>query len=282
MKAVIVAAGYGTRFFPMTKTVPKEMLPLYDRCLIDFIIDELEEAGVSQLIMITSRRKKVMDDYLDREIELETILEKAGKTTQLDSIRPRKMEIVFLRQQEMKGTGHALLLTKQLIGDQPFLVAYPDDIVLSKPGLSKSMVELYKKTGKSVLAVREEPGDVSRYGVVFPVETKAGTGVQAIVEKPAPGTEPSKMVSVGRYLFTPELLELLEEQYKHHKQGEFFHIDAINQLASQGKVMAQKVNGLMLDTGEPSTYFQSLLQYAFQHKDARKILDKFVKEYYQP
>lgn len=280
MKAVIVAAGYGTRFFPLTKTLPKEMLPLYDRCLIDFIIDELVEAGADQLIIITSRRKKVLDDYLDREVELETVLEKAGKEKLLQSIRPRPVDVVFIRQQEMKGTGHAILQTRKLIGTEPFLVAYPDDIVLGSPGLSAQMVDLYRRTGKNILAVREEPGDVSRYGVVAPLTTPQGMQVQSIVEKPPTGREPSRFVSVGRYLFTSELLDLLEEQYRSHTQGEFYHIDAINHLAAAGKVMACPVQGEMLDTGEPDSYFRSLLQYARQHPAARVILDDFVRQYY--
>ncbi len=281
MKAVIVAAGYGSRFLPVTKTLPKEMLPLYDKCLLDFILDEIEEAGIKDVIMITSRRKKVMEDYLDREVELELALTGSGKKELLDSIKPRDINIQFIRQAEMKGTGHAILMTKSAVGNEPFIVAYPDDIVLSTPGLSKSMVDLYNKTGKSVLAVREEAGDVSRYGVVSPYETSEGIGVDSIVEKPAPGTEPSKMVSVGRYLFTPELLELLEEQYKSHRKGEFFHIDAINHLAAHKKVMAQKVQGLMLDTGEPSSYFHSLLLYARQHPVASHILEDFINTFYK-
>lgn len=276
MKGVIVAAGYGTRFLPMTKTVPKEMLPLFDRPLIDFILDEFEDAGIKDVIIVSSRRKKTLDDYLDREVELEEALSRAGKKDMLDRIKPRDMNFSFIRQTEMKGTGHALLMTKNLVGDSPFVVAYPDDLVLSSPGLSRKLVDNYQSNGKNILAVRPESENVSRYGVIHP-ETRDGlVYMKEIVEKPAAEGAPSNLVSIGRYLFTPELLELLEKQYKAHKSGEFYHIDAINKLASEGKVLAVEIDGTMLDTGEPSTYFQSLLIYADRTETGRRILDDYI------
>ena len=281
MKGVIVAAGYGTRFFPITKTVPKEMLPLYDKPLIDFILDEFEAAGIRDVVMITSRRKKVMDDYFDREVELENVLNASGKTELANRIKPRDMNILCLRQQEMKGTGHALLLTASIIGDEPFVVAYPDDIVIHEPGVTAKMIELYNKTGCSVLAAREETVDVTRYGVLMPEYKNGLIYAKGIVEKPKKEDAPSSLVSIGRYLFSPEFLPLLKEYYsKFTGKGEFYHIDTIMDLARREKVLAYEVEGLMLDTGEPQSYFNSLLMYAFRHPSARKILDGFVKEHY--
>lgn len=279
MKGVIIAAGYGTRFLPMTKTVAKEMLPLYDKPMIDFILDEFEDAGISDVIFVTSRRKKHMEDYTDREVELETALEKARKTEMLESIRPRKMNFTFIRQTEMKGTGNAILMVKPFVGDEPFIVAYPDDLVLSRPGLSKSMADHFAQHGKSILAVREEPGDVSRYGVCSVSEKNGALMMDGIVEKPAKGTEPSHFVSIGRYLFTPELLSLLEEGWAKHTGGEFYHIDAINALAKKGEVTALPINGVMLDTGEPQSYFRSLLAYAATTDSGREILKRFYKDF---
>ena len=280
MKAVIVAAGYGSRFLPITKTVPKEMLPIFDKTLLDLILDEIEDAGIKDVIVITSRRKRVLEDYLDREVELECALEKAKKTKLLETIRPRNLNFEFIRQREMMGTGHALLSCRAAIGNEAFVVAYPDDIVISKPGLTRRMVETYNKTGQNLLAVREEAGDVSRFGVIEPYREAGEIKVRSIVEKPAIGTEPSHLISIGRYLFTPELLDLLDKAFLHHQGGEFYHIGSINKLAASGKVSACVVEGLMLDTGEPGSYFNSLLEYAFRHPVARPILDRFVKDNY--
>ena len=280
MKAVIVAAGYGSRFLPITKTVPKEMLPVFDKTLLDLILDELEDAGIEDIIVITSRRKRVLEDYLDREVELEIALEKAGKTALLEAIKPRNFNVEFIRQREMMGTGHALLSCRSAIGDEPFVVAYPDDIVISRPGLTRRMIDMYNKTGQSLLAVRNVSGDVSRFGVIEPYRENGEMKVRSIVEKPAAGTEPSHFVSIGRYLFTSEILSLLDEAFKKYTGGEFYHIGSINRLAAEGKVGACVVEGLMLDTGEPGSYFYSLLTYAYRQPDARKILDRFVKENY--
>lgn len=280
MKGVIVAAGYGSRFLPLTKTLPKEMLPLFDKPLIDFILDEFEEAGIKDVIIITSRRKKALDDYLDREVELETVLSKEGKNALVNKIKPRDLNYIFIRQQEMKGTGQALLLAKPIVGNEPFVVAYPDDIVLSSPGITKKMVDCYHQCGKNILAIRNETKNLSRFGVIIPKKIGDFTYMHGIVEKPKPGEEPSDMVSIGRYLFTPEIMQCLEEGYKNHTHGEYYHIDAINKLAAKDAVITYDIDGIMLDTGEPYSYLTSLLTYVKQHPSAGKVLDDFVKNNY--
>jgi len=273
MKGVIVAAGYGTRFLPVTKTIPKEMLPLFDKPLIDFILDEFEEAGIEDVIVITSRRKKALEDYLDREVELELELKKGHKEKLLERIQSRRMNFCFIRQQEMKGTGHALLLLKPVINNEPFVVAYPDDIVLSTPGLSSNMISLYYKSKKSILAVREEE-NVSRYGVV---KLRSDSNlIEKIVEKPPVDKAPSNLVSIGRYLFNSEILDLLEELYKKHREGEFYHIGAINKMAEEGMVIAYKTEGIILDTGEIKSYALSWLKYLQNHPEGKTILEKFI------
>lgn len=254
MKGVIVAAGYGTRFLPLTKSLPKEMLPLYDRPLIDFILDEFEEAGIKDVIIISSRRKKPLEDYLDKEIELEQELGKSKKSKMLNSIKPRNMNFCFIRQKEMKGTGQALLMIKPFIQQEPLIVAYPDDIVLSDPGLTSSMIDLYNRTGKNILAIRKEQVNLSRYGVVKFKKSGEFLDIEKIVEKPDNGNAPSNFVSIGRYLYTPEILDFLETDYKNHTGGEFYHIEAINKLAEMGRVQALEISGTMLDTGEPESY----------------------------
>ena len=279
VKGVIVAAGYGSRFLPVTKTVPKEMLPLIDKPAIQFIIDEFLEAGIRDILIITSRRKKVLDDYFDREIEMEQAMQKPGKEMGLQHIKPADCNVFFVRQQEMKGTGHALLLARPFTGDDPFVVAYPDDIVFSKTSLSRQLLDVHEQNGKSVLAVKDLAGqDVSRYGVVDPSEQANPCGVRQLVEKPPRGQEPSTLVSYGRYLFTSELYTHLEKGLAQHGGGEFYHVDAINQLAADGKMCALDFEGERLDTGAPIGYLEAMCRYALQREDladqARAIFKK--------
>jgi UTP--glucose-1-phosphate uridylyltransferase len=281
MKGVIIAAGYGSRFLPITKTLPKEMLPLYDKTLLDCILDEFEQASITDVVIITSRRKKVLEDYLDREVELEGVFKEENKQKQRESIRPRNLNIAFIRQQEMKGTGNALLLLKPWINNEPFIVAYPDDIVLHPQGISHQLIQAYKQKPANYLVVREENENISRYGVIDSTEEAGKLRVNRIVEKPKPEEAPSHWVSIGRYLFQPEILDLLEEGWKHHREGEFYHIDAINTLARQGKVYALPMEGTMLDTGEPDSYLYSLLLYCQKHPKASLVLKKFFENDYQ-
>ncbi len=268
IKGVIVAAGYGTRFLPVTKTVPKEMLPLIDRPAISFIVEEFLEAGIRDILLITSRRKKVLDDYFDREAELEALFRGDDKVVNLKTIRPPKANFFFVRQQEMKGTGQALLLAKPFVGNHPFVVAYPDDIVFSKTSLSRQLIETFRTGGHCVLAVKNLEGqDVSRYGVIDPHDDNNPFRVRALIEKPAPGREPSKLVSYGRYLFTSRFFHHLEEGYKAHGSGEFYHVGAINQLAREGRLLALHFEGRRIDIGEPLGYLEAICRYALRRED---------------
>jgi UTP--glucose-1-phosphate uridylyltransferase len=273
MKGVIVAAGYGTRFFPVTKTIPKEMLPLVNKPSIDFIIEEFIKSGITEILIITSRRKKTLEDYIDREFELESVLKAAGKTKELEQILPYDAEFFFVRQKEMKGTGHALLLAEPFIGNAPFVVAYPDDIHFGDVPLSRQLIDTYEKTGCAVLASIENPPNLSRYGVL--ALGRDGLHVEKIVEKPAKGQEPSRIASIGRYLFIPEIFEKLKEGLKHHGTGEFYHIGGINALAGIGKVVHKTVEGERLDTGEPLGYFEAILKYAASFPEYAEIINKY-------
>ena len=271
IKGVIVAAGYGSRFLPATKTLPKEMLPLIDKPAISFIVDEFLEAGIRDILIITSRRKKVLDDFFDREVELETVFTSEGDQQKLQSIQPADARFYFTRQRRMLGTGHALLLAKTFTGKDPFVVAYPDDIIFSKTSLSRQLIDAYEKTGKGVLAVKDMSGDdVSRYGVVDPLDRQNPCAIRALVEKPAPGQEPSSLVSYGRYLYTHELYPLLEEGLKNHQGGEFYHVDAINTLAKAGRMCALNFEGLRLDTGDPMGFLEAVCRYALRRPEWSK------------
>jgi len=283
MKGIIVAAGYGTRFLPVTKTIPKEMIPLVNVPSIQFIVDEFVNSGITDIVIISSRRKKVLEDYFDREVELEGVFEREGKTRQLGLIAPAKANIAFVRQQRMMGTGHALLQVKAWVGDEPCVVAYPDDLHMGKTPLAAQLMKAYQETGCSVMASVTEPGDVSRYGVLS--IAKDGRRVSGIVEKPARGMEPSHEVSIGRYLYTTEFFSLLEEGWKLHlgaaersgkPAGEYFHIYALNKMMEAGKVVYCPTEGTRLDTGEPAGYLDAVLRYADTVPELRAVIDRYL------
>lgn len=274
MKGIILAAGYGTRFLPATKTIPKEMLPLIDKPSIAFIVEEFLASGITEILMITSRRKKALEDYFDREIELEGIFKAEGAERKLAAIAPYKAKFYFVRQQEMLGTGHALLQAKSLLGDEPFVVAYPDDLHFGIKPLTRQLIESYEATGCSVLATIHDPPDINRYGVVSLAPD--GLHVADIVEKPPLGEEPSREASIGRYLYTSELFRLLEEGWDLHRGGEYYHTYALRQLMKEGKVVFKKVEGERLDTGSPEGYLRAILRYAADRPEYRAVLREAI------
>ena len=276
MKGVIIAAGYGTRFLPVTKTVPKELLPVGTKPSIAFIVDEFIASGIDEIIIVSSRRKKALEDYFDREIELEEVFRREGRIDKLALVAASRAKVSFVRQTEMLGTGHALLQAKSLLCGEPCVVAYPDDLHVGTPPLSRQLIDLYEKTGKSVLATVFEPGDVSRYGVVEPGPD--GVSVSSFVEKPAPGDEPSHEVSIGRYLYTPEFFDLVEEGWRRHGDGEYFHAYAIERLIAAGKVAFKRASGIRLDTGDPAGYLEAILTDAAANPALRPILERFARE----
>jgi len=270
MKGIIVAAGYGTRFLPVTKTIPKEMLPLINKPSISFIIEEFIQSGIKDIIVISSRRKKVLEDFFDREIELESVFKKEGASAKLESITPGDARFAFIRQMEMMGTGHALLQAAPLIGDEPVVVAYPDDIHMGDYPLSAQLIDCYKETGCSVLATIHNPPNLERYGVLDLAEDKLH--VKGMIEKPPVGEEPSKEVSIGRYLYTPEFFKYLEEGWEKHTGGEYYHLYALQKLMDQGKVIYKETEGERLDTGEPSGFLRATLRYAMQDPELKAII----------
>lgn len=277
MKGIIVAAGYGTRFLPATKTVPKELLPVGLKPSIAYIVEEYVASGITDIIIISSRRKKALEDYFDREIELESVFVREGKKEKLALIKPADARIAFVRQTEMKGTGHALLQAKSLVGNEPCVVAYPDDLHIGEVPLARQLMNVHEKTGKCVLATIFEPGDVSRYGVVDPEAD--GIGVKGFVEKPAKGREPSHEVSIGRYLYTPEFFERLEEGWARHTAGEYYHSYALDRMIESGKMAFCRVEGLRLDTGEPAGYLEAILLNAESDPALRPTLERFIASY---
>ena len=281
MKGLILAGGYGTRFLPATKTVPKEMFPLIDRPAIDFIVDEFVKSGVKHILIVTSRRKKSLEDYFDREIELETYLNDDNKLKKMESAVQsiNDVAIYFIRQQEMKGTGHAVLLGKDFL-DSPFVLAFPDDLVFSEIPLAKQIMDIHKQTNKNVLAVKNMEGeDLTRYGIIEPSSTQNNNNyidVNGIFEKPKKGNEPSNYVSIGRYLLTPDIFPILENGLNKCKHKEYYLTDAINVLANQNKVVAHEFKGKRYDIGEPIGYLKTITEYAMSREDLKDDYINFL------
>lgn len=281
LKGVIVAAGYGTRFLPITKSIPKEMLPLIDRPAIEFIINEFLDSGIEDIVIISSRRKKVMEDYFDRDLELEEIFQKEGAFEKHHKLlRASELaDVHFIRQKEMKGTAHAIYLAHAFIGTSPFVVAYPDDLFLCDIPLSKQLIMLFEKTNKNVLSALEIPKkEVSRYGIIDPEIAPDGTlYVKDMVEKPPIDKAPSNLMSAGRYLFKPEILDIFKEQLATHKNGELFQTVGIDILAKRKQVVAKIVEGERLDTGEPISYIKAFTRYALSRPEYQASYLKFLE-----
>ncbi|MGL4561379.1 MAG: sugar phosphate nucleotidyltransferase [Brevinema sp.] len=281
MKAFILAAGYGTRNLPATKTIPKELFPLYNKTVMDFILDECQEAGITDLVILTSRRKKALEDYFDREIELEYALKNTNKCEELEKInRPTTFNVTFVRQQEMKGTGHALLSAKYLLDKEPFVVFFPDDMIFHHVGGTKQLLDIYQKHGQSILGARRELENISAYGVIEYQEKNNLKYVTNVVEKPNPSEINSDLVSVGRFIYTPEFLEILEEEYKMHTSGEFYPMSAMIKLATEKKLLVHELEGKVLDTGNHDAYLNTLLEYAYTTTSGKKIIDNFYQKTY--
>ena len=271
---MILAAGYATRFLPASKTIPKEMFPLIDRPAIDFIVQEMADSGIQDILLVSSRRKKVMEDYFDREVELSSAFSKSNEFEKLEVIKPIEANIFTLRQQHMMGTGNALMLVEPFVENEPFVVAYPDDIVLGEKPLSKQLIETWEKTGSTVLAVKLMQEDqLSRYGVIEPENSGKIMKVKKMVEKPKLGTAPSRFVSFGRYLYTSDLFDALKTSDKNHSHsGEFTQTEAINHLAANGMVSALEFEGTRYDLGEPLGFLTSAMQIGLERPEYRKFL----------
>ena len=274
MKGVILAAGYATRFLPASKTIPKEMFPLIDRPAIDFIVQEMADSGIQDILLVSSRRKKVMEDYFDREVELSSAFSKSNEFEKLEVIKPIEANIFTLRQQHMMGTGNALMLVEPFVENEPFVVAYPDDIVLGKKPLSKQLIETWEKTGSTVLAVKLMQEDqLSRYGVIEPENYGKIMKVKKMVEKPKLGTAPSRFVSFGRYLYTSDFFDALKTSDKNHSHsGEFTQTEAINHLAANGMVSALEFEGTRYDLGDPLGFLTSAMQIGLERPDYKMAL----------
>lgn len=286
-KAVFPVAGHGTRFLPATKTVPKEMLPIVDRPLIQYAVDEAIEAGCETLIFVTNRYKHAVADYFDKAYELEHKLEKAGKQEQLDLIRnvlPEGVRAVFVTQTEALGLGHAVLCAKPIVGDEPFAVLLPDDLIWNRgPGALKQMADLAESTGSGVIATQNVPRDqTGSYGIVATDSFSGRSGrITGMVEKPDPDDAPSTLAVVGRYILPGSIFDLLEKTTP-GAGGEIQLTDAISTLLAQEPVLAYRFQGTRFDCGTHLGLIEATIRYALDHEKlsdaAAQLMQNALKE----
>jgi len=286
-KAVFPVAGHGTRFLPATKTVPKEMLPIVDKPLIQYAVDEAIEAGCDTLVFVTNRYKHAVADYFDKAYELEHKLEKAGKQEQLDLIRnvlPEGVRAVFVTQTEALGLGHAVLCAKPIIGDEPFAVVLPDDLIWNRgPGALKQMADLAESSGASVIATQDVPRDqTGSYGIVATDSFSGRSGrITGMVEKPDPEVAPSTLAVVGRYILSGSIFDLLEKTTP-GAGGEIQLTDAISTLLAREPVLAYRFQGTRFDCGTHLGLIEATIRYALDHEKlsdaAQQLMQNALKE----
>lgn len=272
--AVFPVAGRGTRFLPATKAVPKEMLPIVDKPLIQYALEEAFEAGATRMVFITHSSKRAIEDHFDQDEELERALENAGKTEVLATVRdvlPKGVSCIYIRQGEPLGLGHAVLCARPAVGDEPFFVHLPDDLILGTPGCLSEMAARYEQTGRSSIAVENVPREkTSSYGIV---DVDNDERIRQIVEKPAPADAPSTLAVVGRYLLTPKIFDLLETTGR-GAGGEIQLTDAIAELLGHEPVYASRFSGRRFDCGDKLGYIRAMLAVARQDPDILAALQE--------
>jgi UTP--glucose-1-phosphate uridylyltransferase len=284
-KAVFPVAGMGTRFLPATKASPKEMLTVVDKPLIQYAVEEAYEAGIREMIFVTGRSKRAIEDHFDMAYELETELEAAGKQALLDivrSVQPDDMQCVYVRQARALGLGHAVLCAEHLVGNEPFAVLLADDLMRGKaggPGVLKQMAEVFARTQSSVLAVQDVPIEhVHRYGVVAGIDIGNGlVDIQKMVEKPKAEAAPSRTTVAGRYILTPAVFERIRAGGR-GVQGEIQLTDGIAGLLAIEKVLAYSYEGKRYDCGSKVGFLQASVELALEHAEVGAEFRNYLKQ----
>ena len=279
-KAIIPAVGLGTRFLPATKAMPKEMLPILDKPTIQYIVEEASRAGIEDIIIVTGKHKRAIEDHFDNQKELEMVLQEKGKNDLLEKVQYSTdlANIFYVRQKEQKGLGHAIHTARQFIGNEPFAVLLGDDIVESETPAIKQLMDVYDETGKSVIGVQEvAEEDTHRYGIIDPLE-KSGLRyeVKKFVEKPKQGTAPSNLAIMGRYVLTPEIFDYLETQ-EEGAGNEIQLTDAIERMNAESQVYAYDFEGNRYDVGEKLGFVKTTIQFALNEDYMNKEIIEFIK-----
>ncbi|MCH8849193.1 MAG: UTP--glucose-1-phosphate uridylyltransferase GalU [Chloroflexi bacterium] len=279
-KAVILAAGYGTRLLPATKAVPKESLPLVDKPIIQYAVEEAAASGVEQIIIVTSAGKQAVEDHFDRSLELEQALAAKGDSERLEEIRSisRLANIAYVRQHEQLGIGDAVLTTKELVGDEPFVLFFPDDVIVSAVPAAQQAIAAFEAHGGSVLSVEEvAPEDVQSYGIIDGEAIGEGVyRVRSVVEKPKPADAPSNLGIVGRYVLTPQIFDALAETPP-GAAGEIQLTDGISILLKSQPVFAYRFQGRRYDTGRPLGLLKAAVDVALQRPDLGPPLRRYLR-----
>lgn len=282
-KAIFPVAGLGTRFLPATKSVPKEIMTLVDRPLIQYAIDEARAAGITEFIFVTSRGKSALEDYFDHAPQLEDSLEKSGKHELLESLKSTNMEsgaIAYIRQHKPMGLGHAVWCARRLIGDEPFAVILPDDVISAEKPCLQQMVEAYQETGGSMVATMQVPKEkASSYGILD-VGSEIGSlvSVRGMVEKPKVADAPSNLAVIGRYILTPDVLETLNRQ-KSGAGGEIQLTDAIaEEMDAKRKVYALKFEGQRFDCGSKAGFLQATVSFALAREELQDEFAAYLRD----
>ncbi|AKP46002.1 UTP--glucose-1-phosphate uridylyltransferase GalU [Bacillus smithii] len=284
-KAIIPAAGLGTRFLPATKAMPKEMLPIVDKPTIQYIVEEAVASGIEDIIIVTGKGKRAIEDHFDNAWELEHNLADKGKLDLLEKVRysSNLANIHYIRQKQPLGLGHAVWCARNFIGDEPFAVLLGDDIVQSDTPCLKQLMDQFEQTHSSIIGVQEVPEEEThRYGIIDPAGSQGRRyQVENFVEKPAPGTAPSNLAIIGRYILTPEIFLFLEKQ-EQGAGGEIQLTDAIQKLNQIQRVFAYQFEGKRYDVGEKLGFIQTTIEIALQDPELKepllKIMDNILKE----
>ncbi|WP_372010243.1 UTP--glucose-1-phosphate uridylyltransferase GalU [Paenibacillus chitinolyticus] len=279
-KAVIPAAGLGTRFLPATKAQPKEMLPIVDKPAIQYIVEEAVRSGIESIIIVTGRNKKSIEDHFDRSVELEQTLSEKGKMKLLQEVQAisEMAKIHFIRQKEPLGLGHAILCAKQFIGSEPFAVLLGDDIMVSDPPALRQMIHLYEETGRQVIGVKPVPdSEVDKYGIV---DSAGGRNrihrVAGLVEKPSLGSAPSNVAVMGRYVLEPTIFPILENIEK-GAGGEYQLTDALHEIAKREELLALELAGNRYDIGDKLGYLKAVLEIGLKREELASQLLPYLK-----
>jgi UTP--glucose-1-phosphate uridylyltransferase len=279
-KAVFPVAGLGTRFLPATKASPKEMLPIVDKPIIQYAVEEALAAGITELIFVTGRSKRAIEDHFDKAYELETELKARGKDQLLELLHgmlPSNVTCVYIRQSEALGLGHAVLCAQQVVGNVPFAVLLADDLIHANPPVLKQMVDLYSHHHNSIIAVQQVSREETRfYGVVKTRQLDPGLHkLEAIVEKPEPDKAPSTLAAIGRYILTPRIFEHLEN-VQAGAGGEIQLTDGIASLLAREQVLAYEFKGKRYDCGSKLGYLQATVEFALQHPDLKDSFRQYL------
>ncbi|OXS58276.1 UTP--glucose-1-phosphate uridylyltransferase [Cohnella sp. CIP 111063] len=279
-KAIIPAAGLGTRFLPATKAMPKEMLPIVDKPTIQYIVEEAIESGVEDIIVVTGKGKRAIEDHFDIAFELEHTLEEKGKLDILEKVRKSsQVNLHYIRQKEPKGLGHAVWCARNFIGDEPFAVLLGDDIVEAEVPCTRQLIEQYERTGRSIIGVQTVGVDQThRYGIVDPGErTDQLYRVNRFVEKPPQGQAPSNLAIMGRYVLTPDIFEYLG-RHERGAGGEIQLTDAIQRLNEDRGVYAYDFQGVRYDVGEKIGFIMTTINFALRNHELRHVLMTELEE----